>query len=214
MLPRRRRTLLATAGIVAALGVTGGPATAHPFGPPSTARLTADGSRVELTWQAAEDDWVALGQSLGAFEDPSLGTVDTALTGEQKLQRSEAVRAYLTDRISVHQSGQPCPASLLPLEELLRRGARLEFTCPAPVAEVEVRLDALTDLHTAYRTVLTADGTAEPALFTAEQPTHRIALTGRGSSPAVPVAAGTAAVVAAGLVLLLVRRYRRTRRNP
>jgi hypothetical protein len=191
-----------------------GPAQAHPFGPPSTARISADGPRVDLVWRAAEDDWVALGQSLGAFEDPALGPVATELTGEQKLERSPAVRDYLTGRIAVSQADRLCPATLLPLTDLAARGARFEFACPAPVTEIEVRLAALTDMHTAYRTVLSAEPGMDPAqvLFTADRPQQRVSLTGGGPSPVAGLAAGTGAVVAAGLVVVLLRRHRRTRR--
>lgn len=202
----------ALAGIAAL--VVAAPAAAHPFGPPSIARISADGAGITITWWAAEDDWVALGQSLGAFEDPAAGPVITDLTGEEKLARSAAVRDYLTERIAVRQDDVDCPATLLPLEELVERGARFEFDCTAPVTEIEVRLAALTDLHTAYRTVLTADGAMTPgqALFTAAEPAHRVTLAdgGGGPSAAAGMAAGTATALAAGLAVLAVRRRRGT----
>lgn len=207
------RVAAALAGI-ATLAVPAAPAAAHPFGPPSTARISADGTRVTITWWAAEDDWVALGQSLGAFEDPAAGPVAADLTGEEKLARSVAVRDYLTGRIAVRQDGVACPATLLPLADLIRRGARLEFACPAPVTEIEVELAALTDLHTAYRTVLTADGPMTPAqaLFTAAEPSHRVTLAGDGGGPSAVtgMAVGTATVLAAGLAVRAVRRRRST----
>lgn len=194
--------------------VTAAPAAAHPFGPPSTARISADSTRVTITWRAAEDDWVALGQSLGAFEDPTAGPVATDLTGEEKLARSAAVHDYLTGRIAVRQNGVACSATLLPLQDLIQRGARLEFDCPAPVTEIEVRLAALTDLHSAYRTVLTADGAMTPgqALFTAAEPAHRVTLADEGGGPSAVtgVAVGTATALAAGLAVLTVRRRRGT----
>lgn len=195
---------------------TPAPAAAHPFGPPATARIDVDGTEVTITWQAAEDDWVALGQSLGAFEDPAAGPVDTTLTGEQKLARSTQVRRYLTERITVRQAGEPCRSTVLPLEDLLRQGARLTFDCPQPAVEVEIRLDALTDLHTAYRTVLTAAGpmTPDQALFTSAQTTHRVSLSGDGQTGGgTALAVGTGAALASGVAVSIAWRTLRRRRT-
>ncbi|WP_199442088.1 hypothetical protein [Umezawaea beigongshangensis] len=209
------RLLAGTA--VAALAALHAPAAAlaHPFGPPSTARITVDGSVLSLTWLAAEDDWVALGQSLGAFEDPAAERVSTELTGEQKLRRSAAVHDYLLERIAVAQRELPCPGELAPLDGLLSAGARFTFECPAPVVDVDVTLSALTDLNESYRTVLTPDTPATPAqaLFTGEQSTARLTFSGTsGGLPAqfVPLAVGTGAAALLGAAVLLVRRARRT----
>ncbi|MEO3868735.1 hypothetical protein ABGB18_07890 [Nonomuraea sp. B12E4] len=185
-------------------------AAAHPFGPPSTARIGAEGSRVTLAWLPAEDDWVSLGRSVGAFESPAAG-VDTTLTGEQKLARSAAVRDYLLDRIGVAQAGRPCAPELEPLERLVAEGARFSFECAHPVMEVDVRIAALTDLHEAYRTVLTAETPATPAqtVLTATADTRRVrfdATAAGGVSLAVPAIALVAALGA--LAALLVRRRR------
>ncbi|WP_116949027.1 hypothetical protein [Jiangella endophytica] len=51
---------------------------AHPFGPPLVATLSTDGEQVTLQWVAAEDDWVSLGEHVGAFDVPDTDT----LTGE------------------------------------------------------------------------------------------------------------------------------------
>ncbi|MFI7079790.1 hypothetical protein ACIBO1_21045 [Micromonospora sp. NPDC049903] len=201
----------------AALAVTtggGGPAAAHPFGPPTTAQVAADGSRVDLSWQPAEDDWVALGQSLGAFEDPSTGPVATQVTGEQKLRDSLAVQDYLRERITVSQQGRPCRGELQPLDALLAQGARLRFECPAPVTALDITVTALTDLNQAYRTVLRAESaTPAEALFTGAVGTHRVDFTrsGGGSAPAAALAVGV--VAAGGLGALLVALTRRRNRS-
>ncbi|GAB1819673.1 hypothetical protein [Herbidospora sp. RD11066] len=209
------RTRLAGAllAVAAVAAVPVAPAAAHPFGPPSTARISVDGSRVALAWLAAEDDWVALGQSLGAFENPADGPVSTELTGEQKLQRSAAVRDYLLGRITVAQGGTPCPGRLESLEQLVTQGARLSFDCPAPAVDLDVTVSALTDLNENYRTMLTAETPATPAqaLYTARQQTTRLRFSASGGGPltaVTAVAAGTAAaaVIIGGLVLLRVRR--------
>ncbi|MFI6453360.1 hypothetical protein ACIBF6_17580 [Streptosporangium amethystogenes] len=206
---------LAGALLVCVLAGWATPAAAHPFGPPSTARIEADGSHVTLSWLPAEDDWVALGQSLGAFEDPSTGTVSTELTGEQKLERSTALRDYLLEKITVAQAGRPCESRLEELRALLADGARFVFDCRSPVTEVDVTVAALTDLNTAYRTMLVAN-TATPGqtLFTEAQTTQRLTFSATG---ATGIPAQTTAVVAAAVVLVgagaftVLRTRRRTR---
>ncbi|MCX4471764.1 hypothetical protein C5N14_21155 [Micromonospora sp. MW-13] len=210
---RSAGALLAGAAALSAAVGPAAPAGAHPFGPPSTAGVSVDGARVALVWQAAEDDWVALGQSVGAFEDPTAGAVDTALTGEQKLQRSAAVREYLLRHVDVRQAGRTCAEELLPLERLLAEGARFRFDCPEPVTEVRLTVTALTDLNPAYRTMVTARTPMAPAqaLFTATGTSHdlRATATGGGRPGAVTaVAAGTGLAAAGGLAVLLVRRRR------
>ncbi|TYB61799.1 hypothetical protein FXF51_27380 [Nonomuraea sp. PA05] len=211
--------LLVTVLLVTVLLVTGAvtpaparAASAHPFGPPSTAKIGADGNRVTLAWLPAEDDWVALGRSVGAFDPPVGNTAaDTSMTGEQKLAGSAAVRDYLLAHVGVTQAGRPCAAELAPLERLLAEGARFSFECPDPVVDVDVRVGALTDLHEAYRTMLTAETPAEPAkaLLTAEADTRRLrfdpSATG-GTSLLVPAVALVA--VLGVLAALLLRRRR------
>ncbi|MFI6763397.1 hypothetical protein ACIBF5_30110 [Micromonospora sp. NPDC050417] len=211
--------LLGALAALVAVTLPATPASAHPFGPPATAKLDGDGSHVSIAWHAAEDDWVALGQSLGAFENPATGKVETGLTGEQKLQRSPAVRDYLLERITVSQAGKRCASRLDTLEQLLKKGARVSFECPEPVSDVEVTVSALTDLNEAYRTALTADIQMTPseALFTATEGTHQVRLNagkGGGSPSAVgTVAAGTGVAAVAILAGVLVSRRRRTRRT-
>lgn len=195
--------------VAAAVLFAATPASAHPFGPPSTARVSADGSRVAVSWSAAEDDWVALGRHVGAFDGAS-----PDVTGAELLRRSPGVRDYLLGRITVSQSGQRCAADLAALDDVLADGARLTFDCPGPVVDVDITLTALTDVNDAYRTVLRADTPATPdqALFTAAAPTQHITFSASGSGgvrrTVVMVAAGTAAVLVIGLLVLLIRRRR------
>ncbi|MER5643184.1 hypothetical protein [Streptosporangium sp. NPDC002524] len=176
-------------------------AVAHPFGPPSTARIGADGSRVTISWFAAEDDWVALGQSIGAFEDPASGAVSTELTGEQKLERSPALRTYLLDRVTVAQDGRRCESRLEELRELVTDGARFVFDCQSPVTRLDVTVAALTDLNKAYRTMLVAETPATPGrtLLTEAESTRRLTFSGTGGGGLPP---GTTSVVVWAAVLL------------
>ncbi|WP_066944349.1 hypothetical protein [Streptomyces lushanensis] len=220
-LPRPSVRALPAAAVLACLATLAAPApaaVAHPFGPPSTAVISAEGSRVSIAWRANEDDWVALGQSLGAFEDPASGTVSQELTGEQKLARSPAVHTYLLRHIKVAQAGRPCRGEVSALERLLSQGARLTFDCPAPPTEVDVTVSALTDLNESYRTMLTAESAATPrqSLFTAVDRTHRLrfSATGGGVRGSVAgVAGGTAAALLAVVGVLLLRRNRRRQRK-
>lgn len=214
MTVRIRHPLAAVCAVaLAALVVPANPAAAHPFGPPSTARISVDGSRATITWLAAEDDWVALGQSLGAFEDPTLGPVATNLTGEQKLQRSQRVRDYLLDHIAVRQGAARCPGRLATLDRLLDQGARLSFDCPDRVVDLEVTLAPLTDLNEAYRTMLTSQTPATPGrtLFTATEPTHRLRFTadGDGAFGRTAALAGAGVALVGVVAALLVVRLRR-----
>ncbi|MDG4822982.1 hypothetical protein O7635_14100 [Asanoa sp. WMMD1127] len=196
-----RRLVFGALGALALVGLLGSPAAAHPFGPPSTARVTVHGSSLTLVWHAAEDDWVALGQSVGAFDDPA-----TDVTGEQKLQRSAAVHAYLLERMTVRQAGQPCPGELGELTDLLTEGATIEYACPARVDEVRIRLAALMDLDEAYRTVLVGDS---EALFTVTTPEQQLRFTGSAGRGAVLwMAVGTGVVVLVGVAFVLWRRRR------
>lgn len=180
------------------------PAAAHPFGPPSTARIDADGTTVTLSWLAAEDDWVALGNSLGAFD------ASTVATGEEKLRRSPAVRDYLLDTITVSQGGRACPGELAPLADLVATGARLTFSCARPVSEVDVTLSALTDLNEAYRTVLTAESaTPDRVLFTAATDTTRLRFSSGGSGVTGAVAGLAIGTVVAAVGLFVLMRWRR-----
>ena len=102
---------------------------------------------------------MALGQSLGAFEDPASGAVDRTLTGEQKLQRSPAVRDYLLERITVSQAGPALPGpSLGTLEQ------SAGVTAPGSPSTARDRSTDVDDHgrrahrpQQAYRTMLTAD---------------------------------------------------------
>ncbi|MFF3437231.1 hypothetical protein [Streptosporangium sp. NPDC002721] len=213
---RIRTRVLAGVLLVCALGGWAAPAAAaHPFGPPSTARIGADGSRVTISWFAAEDDWVALGQSLGAFEDPATGTVSTELTGEQKLERSPALRAYLLDRVAVAQGGRRCESRLEELRALVSDGARFVFDCRSPVTQVDVTVATLTDLNEAYRTMLVADTPANPGqtLLTGAESTRRLTFSGTGGGgmpPGTAVVVWTAVLLAGAGVFAVVWRRRGT----
>ncbi|GAA2208381.1 hypothetical protein GCM10009850_038390 [Nonomuraea monospora] len=202
--------LPAPAGAVSTFEQAGRAGTAHPFGLPSVAKVGAEGNRVTLSWLPAGDDWVELGRSVGAFENLAAAAA-AGLTGEQVLARSPAVRAYLLARVRVSQGGRACASDLAPLERLLAEGARFTFACPDPVREVDVRIGALTDLHEAYRTMLTAESPAVPekALLTSAADTRTLHFDPSAAGGAPPVVPAVALVTAIGaLAAFLVRRRR------
>ncbi|WP_328916164.1 MULTISPECIES: hypothetical protein [unclassified Streptomyces] len=217
--PRRAlaAVLTACAAVVLALAGPATPAAAHPFGPPPTARISAEGAQVQLVWKASADDWVLLGEALGAFDNPTGDEDFATLTGEQKLQRSRKLHSYLLDRIGVSQRGAPCRGALVVPQHLLDNGVDFTFACPRPVDDVDVRLTALTDLNAAYRTMLSAaHATPARTLVTSDHTTQRLDFaTGdaTGGAPATALAtSGIAAVLAAGGLFALLRRPRRTRK--
>ncbi len=178
----------------------------HPFGPPMEAALTRDGEQLVLSWTAAEDDWVIVGDLSGAF-----AAAPDGLTGEALLAGSPAVQDYLAPHLVLSQAGETCEREWLPTEDLLGEGVRAGFSCPDPEAPVTVHLDVLTDVNEAYRTVLrTSD---QDVLFTATAPTHEVAAGedgpgGAGGATLLVLALLLVGVVLGAGALLLARRAR------
>lgn len=166
---------------------------AHPFGPPLVATLSADGDQVTLQWVAADDDWVSLGEHVGAFDVPGAD----ALTGAELLARSPGVADYLLQHLTVTQDGAAC-AGRVETVDPLGEGAWLVYDCAAPVAEVELTVSALTDLNESYRTVVSTEGSDAQTLFTAGTATQPWDFAGGdGTSSALPL------LIAAGALLLI-----------
>lgn len=144
---------------------------AHPFGPPMEASLTREGDRLVLSWTAAEDDWVVVGEASGAFAGAPTGR-----TGAEVLSDSVAVQDFLAGHLVLSQGGQECQREWLPTRDLLGEGVRAAFTCPEQGAPVTVRVDVLTDVNAAYRTVLRAG--EQEVLFTASAVEHEVGTAG------------------------------------
>ncbi|RIQ24358.1 hypothetical protein DY240_12140, partial [Jiangella rhizosphaerae] len=208
---RGARRLVAVAATAVAAAVTAGvvaapPAGAHPFGPPLSARLDVDGAEVAVTWTAAEDDWVNLGEHLDAFTTQT-DENGTQLTGAELLARSDNLPSYLLSHFVIEQDGQPCEGQVTQLQDLLTLGAQLLYTCPRPVDTVELTVTTLTDINENYRTVVTSDAGSEPAqaLFTATTATQQWtfdAAAGGGPARAALMTAGglILAALAGGLL--------------
>ncbi|NHC15154.1 hypothetical protein [Motilibacter deserti] len=205
--PVRRLGLCAAAAAGLVVGVPA-VASAHPFGPPLTAKLSAQGSSVELELHAEPDDWMAIGQLVHAFDDVS---GDTSTTGEQRLVTSPKFAAYVLDNVRVRQHGVDCTGTVEPRPSLLKDGIVVVADCPADVETVTVDITTLHDVHENYRTVASGDGVPQ-TLFTSTDSSHDVAFTGGSSAPlpGLLTAGGILAVGAVGAVALPLLR-RRTR---
>ncbi|MEU6347031.1 hypothetical protein ABZ883_39505 [Streptomyces sp. NPDC046977] len=152
-----------------------------------------------IAWNTDKLDWVALGESLNVFSGNSAN-----LSFAERLQKSPAIRDYLLKHIAVAQAGRACHGAVIGgLEDFLARGAQVAFDCPAPVVDVDVTISSLTDLHPAYRTMLTSAGPAEPqqALFTSARPTTHVRFTASGGSVQKTVAVFSVGTLLAALAI-------------
>ncbi|WP_300677841.1 hypothetical protein [Nocardioides sp.] len=206
------------------------PAHAHPFGPPQTVTISAasDGAAgfVRVRWSPGAVDDLALlwrhlregSVSAAELADPSAISLSDSAAAARALRADPAFAAYLADHIDVTAAGHPCTSSLEPISSLPREGATLAFDCGTSVAEAEVRVSTLTDLHPAYRAFATGPGGAK-AVYDGDHPVHRWSLDAAGS---VPESAGRSALLqlsvtgvglVAGSALLVGVRRRRTRKE-
>jgi hypothetical protein len=184
-LPSRRRRLALIA--LATLAVLAGPvaALAHPFGPPPRSWLEVDGDTVSLSWEAAYDDYLALGELLGYFEPGTAAAylepdvqVAPPRAAEEELAASDELRSYLRENIVVSLDGRQCDPDRVETDRFVEQGAVVHARCPTPVETVEIRITMLHDINEAYRTFGLADG-EEPgpfAVFTAQEPAHLVDL--------------------------------------
>lgn len=165
-------------------------ASGHAAGPPPHATLDADGDVVTIDWVAVDDDAAAVGVAIGLLPAE---TVDAYLgrgpwedvPSEEEIRafsRAPELRAYLASNIAVLQDGEPCRGIVDPAEDFVRDGARLTFTCPREVDEVDVRITMLHDADPRYRT-FSVDGTYQTSVHTVDRPTHTWDFTGASALP-------------------------------
>jgi hypothetical protein len=191
------------------------PADAHPFGPPPTARIWAEGDVVTIDWAAAPDDLALIGVELGLLPEDTPDAYLEAPTQvaperahEEQMSRSPELVDYLLERVRVIQRGRDCEGGVEPIERFLTRGATVVHRCAEPVTEVEVEIGLLHDVHPAYRTfAFSASDEAEPsqAVFTAASPRHtwRFGATADGTAEGRARGAGTVGLIILGLVAVL-----------
>ncbi|GEM_PF-1164025 len=222
--PRRRRGAAVGAAGLLIVALLPGVASGHAAGPPPHATLDADGDIVTIDWVAVDDDAAAVGVAVGLLPAE---TVDAYfgrgpwedVPSEQEIRafsQAPELRAYLASNIAVLQDGEPCRGVVDPAEDFVRDGARLTFTCPREVDEVDVRITMLHDADPRYRT-FSVDGTYQTSVHTVERPTHTWDFTGASALPpglaggpphASGLAAGGLAALLAGAGGLLVLRRR------
>lgn len=219
MTPHRPLLLAGLAALV--LIGSAPPAAAHPWGAPPEAEVEADGDRVVVRWQAEADDALLLGVKLGLVDPEQL---DWDWDGPQApadgalLPPAEPLEAYVLERTRVVQDGVACAGAVEPFTDLVADGVTTVHTCPRAVEVVQLEIRMLHDLHEAYRTFAEAEGDAQPlqAVFTAAIPTHRWAFGEAAAGGGYGAAAGqlaSAALIAAGIAGLAVRRRLRRRRR-
>lgn len=216
----RTRPVLVAALAVAAAALTVTPALAHPFGPPPTARISAQGDTVTIDWSATPDDAVAIGElleimppgSVAAYRQEGAAQVAPSGADEARLSASDLLAEYLTNHITVTQAGQQCEASVPAIPDFVHRGARVVARCPAAVDKATLRITMLQDINDAYRTVGIGTMT-DPAqsVFTKASPelVWRFGVT-PATRPPLPalVAGGLAAAALPAAAVVLTRRRR------
>lgn len=202
------------------------PAFGHAAGPPPQATVSGAGSVVTIDWVAEPDDAAAVGVAVGLLPpevvDAYLGRgpiedlpSDAML---ERLAQSPQLRAYLLANVTVTQAGAACRGEVVETEAFLTAGARLQFTCPAPVEQVELGITLLHDQDPRYRT-FGVDGTIQSTVHTSTQPTHTWDLTGAAAGAGgagraaawfwpLAVLAGVGALVGAAARIVLRRRVR------
>lgn len=183
----------------------------HPFGPPMEATIRRDGDQYVMTWTAAEDDWMVIGDVTGAFEERAADE-----SGEDALADSAGVQDFLAPQLVVSQAGAPCAREWLPTRDLLEEGVRMAFSCPDPEGEVAVDITALQEINEAYRTVLNTGG--DHVLLTASDSTTQLAAQdvkdvgyAEGPSTAMLVMGGAVALVVLLVVVWSVVLHRSSR---
>ncbi len=174
--------LLGGAALLGGLGLLGAgaePADAHPFGPPPTAEVTAEGEQVRIHWRAAADDVMAVGAEAGLVDEDVVDDyLEVTAPGqgsdelEERLAASPELAEHLHEHLRVAQDGQRCPASV-DTDAVVWEGATLTADCPETITEVDITVSLLHERHPAYRTFAIAPTEAEPAhaVLTEQEPT-------------------------------------------
>jgi hypothetical protein len=161
------------------IGVGARAAEAHPFGDPQRAEVAIEGEVVRVTWNAAADDLTSLAIHLDlvptvrafVYENGALVPEESDDDDAALLAGSAALSEYLVEHIAVTSVGESCSGAALPVADLGRDGATVEFACPADVAVASVSIDMMTDLHPSYRTLAQSRGN-QSATYTLDTPAH------------------------------------------
>lgn len=223
-MPRSLRPLVVLLALLAPLLaplLMAPPASAHPFGPPQTAEVSASGDEVLVQWRfGATDDISYLAAALEALPPERIlldGVVLYEDGDDALLAASDAFEPYVLEHLAVTRGGSACSGTVESAADLASAGVVVGFACPSATGPVSVTVDMLTDLHPAYRTLATGPA-GQKAVYAAETPTHDWSLS-LGAQPAGSleasaarqmglVAGGLGLVFAGGLGVWWVRRRR------
>lgn len=151
------------------------PASAHPFGPPQTAEVSASGDRVLVQWRfGATDDISYLAAALEALPPERIlldGVVLYEDGDDELLAASSAFAPYVLEHVRATRDGADCTGAVDAVDDLPSSGVVVGFSCPGSTEPVSVTVDMLTDLHPAYRTLATGPA-GQKAVYAADTPTH------------------------------------------
>jgi nickel/cobalt transporter (NicO) family protein len=200
--------VLVLAFAVLAVAPGAAPAFGHPLGDPPRAWLSADERVVTIDWVAEDDDAAAVGHAVGLLPMEAVWAYIEELPEEQPtaeqidaLSSSSELEEYLLDHVAIRQDGESCSGEAQPARDFIADGARLRFTCPEPVEQVDLRITLLHDQDPAYRT-FGVDGGDQLTVHTASRPEHAWDFTSSAGERA-----GPAVVLIVGLVLALAGAY-------
>lgn len=211
-MPRSLRPLVVLLALLAPLLLgpllVAPPASAHPFGPPQTAEVSASGDRVLVQWRfGATDDISYLAAALEALPPERIlldGVVLYEEGDDELLATSDAFEPYVLEHLAVTRGGSACSGTVDSASDLAADGVVVGFACPSGTGPVSVTVDMLTDLHPAYRTLATGPS-GQKAVYAADTPSHDWSLS-LAAAPAESLEASAArqmGLVAGGLGLVL-----------
>lgn len=150
-------------------------AEAHPFGPPQTAEISADGDRLTVRWGfGATDDISYLAAALDALPPERIlldGVVLYEAGDDELLTGSPTFEDYVFQHVTATRNGAPCTGEVEATDDLDEDGILVSFACAGGAGPVSVTVDMLTDLHPAYRTLATGPG-GQRAVYAADAPTQ------------------------------------------
>lgn len=221
--PRGRARIALLVVTVVLLAVSARPVAAHPFGPPPTATVSADGKTVVVDWASAADDAAAIGEALGLLPPGTVAAYQESVVqvappaGDiEAFSASPQLRDYLLEHIVVEQDAQACEGTVEPITDFIDDGAVVVYECGEEAREVALTITMLHDIHEAYRTFGVSQRDAQPpqAVFTVAQPTHvwRFGVDERAQSASARLLwliGGAAALAVAALAALVVLAGRR-----
>lgn len=203
---------------------------AHPFGDPQTVTVRAvDDHTVEVVWRVGmSDDLTLLGIHLEVLPEDRI-LLDGAITYEDgdgaAVAGSDALRDYLSDRVTVAAGDEACAGEVTDVAgDLIADGATLTFACEEAVDTATVGVRTLTDLHPAYRTLATGPH-GQRAVYSSSEETHEWTLPASAAAPrpdggqadeqslAASAALQLGAVITAVLLVVAVGAFVLRRRN-